>query len=380
MGMTSRERLMATLEGRPVDRPAVNLYEVGGFDPRLDDPDPFNVYTDPSWRPLLQLAEERTDLIRMRGPRSRLSHEDVCNEFYTRDTWTDENARFTRTTLRVGGRTMTELTRRDRDIDTTWHIEHLLKDAEDLHAFLELPDEVFEEEHDVTPLFEADAAVGDRGIVMVDSADPVCMAASLFSMQTYILVAYSEPELFHRLLEKFARPLYARAETVAREFPGHLWRVVGPEYATEPYLPPALFEEYVVRYTRPIIESIQRHGGYARLHSHGRIRSALPLIASMGPAALDPIEPPPQGDVELADVRREYGRDLVLFGNIEVSDVENLGTPAFEKVVEKALRAGTSGKGRGFVLMPTAAPYGRQLSPLTLANYEAMVRLAVNWS
>ena len=66
--MTRRERLMATLQGRPVDRPAVSFYEIGGFAVDGDNPDEFNVYNDPSWRPLLQLAEEKTDLIRMCGP------------------------------------------------------------------------------------------------------------------------------------------------------------------------------------------------------------------------------------------------------------------------------------------------------------------------
>ena len=34
----------------------------------LDDPDPYNVYNDPSWRPLIELAEQQTDIIRMLSP------------------------------------------------------------------------------------------------------------------------------------------------------------------------------------------------------------------------------------------------------------------------------------------------------------------------
>jgi hypothetical protein len=66
--MTRRERLMATLHGRPVDRPAVSFYEIGGFEIDPLDPDPFNIYNDSSWQPLLKLAEEQSDLIRMRTP------------------------------------------------------------------------------------------------------------------------------------------------------------------------------------------------------------------------------------------------------------------------------------------------------------------------
>ena len=73
--MSRRERLMATLRGKPVDRPAVNFYEIGGFQVDPSDPDELNVYNDPSWQPLLRLAEEQTDLIRMRSPVRSRSHE-----------------------------------------------------------------------------------------------------------------------------------------------------------------------------------------------------------------------------------------------------------------------------------------------------------------
>ena len=66
--MTRRERLTATIKGKSVDRPAVSFYEIGGFDVDPTDPDPYNVYNDPSWKPLLDLAEAETDLIRFASP------------------------------------------------------------------------------------------------------------------------------------------------------------------------------------------------------------------------------------------------------------------------------------------------------------------------
>jgi hypothetical protein len=64
---------------------------------------------------------------------------------------------------------------------------------------------------------------------------------------------------------------------------------------------------------------------------------------------------------------------MVLFGNLEASDIENLPTADFERKVLTALREGTAGEGRGFVLLPSACPYGRVLSPLAMKNYEKMV-------
>jgi len=296
---------------------------------------------------------------------------------------------------------MTSLTRRCPEIDTVWTIEHLLKNVDDLKAYLELPNEVFTEQINVDNLIKEDKRLGDRGIVMVDTEDPICAAAYLFSMEDFTIAALTEQKLFHRLLEKLSGHIYTRTEETAKAFPGHLWRIYGPEYATEPYLPPHLFKEYVVRYTGPMVETIHKYGGFARIHCHGRIRAVLDYIIEMGAAAIDPIEPPPHGDVELGYVRRKYGDKLVLFGNLEVADIENMEPGEFEKLVEKTLEDGTSpvrnsgrhkntgqkakisngasGKGKGFVLMPSSAPTGRKITPRIMVNYETMVRLATNF-
>jgi len=195
-----------------------------------------------------------------------------------------------------------------------------------------------------------------------------------------MIVALTEQKLFHRLLEKLSAHIYSRTQTTSERFPGHLWRIYGPEYATEPYLPPRLFEEYVVRYTGPMVETIQKRGGFARIHCHGRIRAVLDHIVGMNPAAIDPVEPPPQGDVELSYVRQKYGKDLILFGNIEFAAIENTEPAEFEKLVEKTLKEGTAGEGRGFVLMPSSAPISRIITPKVMTNYETMIRLATNFS
>lgn len=378
---------MATLEGRPVDRPAVSFYEIGGFKIDPSDDSEFNVYKYPSWQPLLELAEEKTDIIRMVSSVSDKSHEQYVtgnaaaekscfDEFFTVKEYCQDRCRFVHTTLRIAGRTMTSLTRRSPEVDTTWTIEHLLKDTDDVKAYLQLPDEVFAEDIDISSMVEEEQRLQDRGIVMVDTEDPLCSAAGLFSMEAFTVLAFTEQKLFHKLLGKFARRLYSRTEKTSRQFPGRLWRIYGPEYATEPYLSPDLFAEYVVRYTGPMVKLIQANDGFARIHCHGKTKNILDHIAKMGADAIDPIEPPPQGDVELSYVREKYGQDMVLFGNIEITDIENMEPEKFEDLVKKTLEEGTTGAGRGFVLMPSASPYGRIITPRVMANYETMVRLA----
>ena len=378
--MTRRERLIATLEGRSVDRPPVSFYEIGGFTVFPDDPDPYNIYNSPSWQPLLKLAEDHTDIIRMVSPVRAQSHlswagsKTVLREhFIDERSWETENSRFTRLTYKIGSKTLTSITRRDKEIDTVWITEPLLKNTEDVNLFLKLPDEIFEETISIDHLKEEETRLADKGIIMVDTEDPICAAASLFNLETFTIFAMTEQILCHKLLEKHARYIHKRTEKVAKEFPGKLWRIYGPEYITEPFLPPSLFDEYVVRYTGPMVKMIKDHGGFARIHSHGCIKNILEYLVKMGADAIDPLEPPPHGDVELGYLRKEYGKQLVLFGNIEVSDIENMPEKMFREVVKRSVSEGTAGEGRGFVLMPSASPYGRNITDLTLRNYQIMI-------
>jgi len=374
--MTRRERLMATLRGDPVDRPAVSFYEINGLTQKSDDPDPFNIYSHPSWRPLLDLARNHTDRIVLRGVAFDSISPDPLTGLTREETTLAGGSRRVTRTIAAGKRTLATRTRRDGNVNTIWTEEHLLKNTDDLQAFLALPVPATDGCVDSSGVLEAEAALGDTGIVMIDTPDPLCLAASLFDMAEYTVTAMTEPILFRRLLDRFAATLLPKTEAVANALPGRLWRIFGPEYAAPPYLPPALFREYVCHYVTPMIRSIQRSGGYARIHSHGNLRAILDDIVAMGPDGLDPIEPPPQGDVELAYVRQKYGKNLVLFGNLEASDIENLPTPQFAEKIRRALDEGTAGNGRGFVLMPSACPYGRVLSPLALKNYEKMIGLA----
>jgi uroporphyrinogen-III decarboxylase len=372
--MTRRERLMATLRGQPVDRPAVSFYEIGGWK-MAQDGDEFTVWNDPSWRPLVALAHAETDIIRLMSPRWTGGSDSGMAELTTTERWREGDSLFSRTSIRSSGRTLTSVTRRDKSTQTTWVTEHLLKSVDDLRAYLALPDPVVGEP-DVSAMAAEEQELGEAGVICVDSGDPICSAASLFSMEDYTVIAMTERTLFRRLLEKLHRVHLPQTEKTARAFPGRMWRICGSEYASEPYLPPELYAEYVTRYTGEMCAAISRYGGYPRIHSHGRLRGILGHIAAMGPAGLDPIEPPPQGDMELREVRAAIGDRVVLMGNIEAADIENLSPPEFERRVARAMREGTAGSGRGFVLHPSSCPYGRTITPQTMANYRTMIRLA----
>ena len=221
--MTRRERLMATLRGEPVDRPAVSFYEIGGWKFDINDPDPFNIYNSPDWWPLIRLAEEETDLIRMMKAERSEADNNCWHAFFKERTYIQNGSRYAQLTLNVAGRTMTSVSRRDPETATVWTIEHLLKDINDIKAYLQLPDQAFAYDYRVEHLLAEEQQLGDAGIVMVDVGDPMAQIGSLLSMQDYTVLGITEPRLFHQLLEKVARSCVPDGRA---GFHGLLWAAV----------------------------------------------------------------------------------------------------------------------------------------------------------
>lgn len=399
INMTRYERLMASIKGLKVDRPPVCFYEINGLDQDPNNKDKFNIYNDPSWRSLIELAKEKSDRIVLREVNFRDKSENATLESTSKfsphmefDLKTKESSIIDHLTkveeyfgedgslyrnikIKIKGHTLTSKTRRDPNADTVWTLEHLIKDIKDFKTWISIPSDQYIGKPDISPIRKAEEELGDSGIVAIDIADPLCEIAELFSMGDYTVMAVTEPELFHKAIEKVFIEKIKKVEAIAKALPGHLWRIYGPEFACPPYLPPRLFKEYVVQYDKPIIDIIKKNGGFPRIHCHGRVKDVLDDIVSTGCIGLDPIEPPPQGDVSLFYVRKNYGDKLVLFGNLELSDIETMEPKEFEKKIIAALEEGTLGEGKGFILMPSASPIGRKLRASTFKNYKRMIEL-----
>ncbi len=99
---------------------------------------PFNVHNGPGWRALLQLAEEETDLIRMRAPTLRPAPQNCMDAFRTDETEVRGGSRFVWTTWRVGGKIADVDNTSGPGVDTVWQLEYPLKGPADAEAYLQL--------------------------------------------------------------------------------------------------------------------------------------------------------------------------------------------------------------------------------------------------
>ena len=269
--MTRRERLMLSIAGLPVDRPAVSFYEINGLTEDWRDPDPYNIFSGPGWQELILLAAEKSDRMvltsaeterdgRKLGP---IAADQLQSRIEERD-----GRRYEQLTIGSGPRALTQLEMVESGIHTVWRTEHPVRSADDLRYWIDLPDEELRGTACAEIVLERERLLGDTGVVLLDTPDALCMVAMLMSMEDFTVMAMTEPELFEAALRKAARFLQWNLETVAAACPGRMWRIYGPEFAAPPYLPPEFFHRYVTQFDAPMVAAIHRSGGYARIHSH----------------------------------------------------------------------------------------------------------------
>ena len=111
------------------------------------------------------------------------------------------------------------------------------------------------------------------------------------------------------------------------------------------------------------------------IHSCGKNRIlADMLVEQTAVGMLNPLEPPPMGDIDLGEIKQRYGHCLAFMGNLHTTDVMLYGSAKLveQKAVE-ALRA--AGSGGGFVLS-TGDQCGRETPE---ENLFALVQAVVNY-
>ncbi|MHB0937984.1 MAG: uroporphyrinogen decarboxylase family protein [Armatimonadota bacterium] len=361
--MTGRERLLATLRRQPADRVPISAYELTrhGVCGWVDE--------EPSYARVMAAFDEYAVELPLWG--GYMPPDPVVP--IDRETWQEGEYTVTRAIVHTPKGDLTSVSKETPSVKTTWTVEHLCKDEDDAERYLSIPPNL--QPVDATDFARIDAAVGDRGLVLCDTGDAIGHVAPLFEFGDFTVLAMTEPILIRALCDRAHQQVMHNLRGMLEAGCGPLYRIWGPEYCTPPYLPPSGFKEFVMPYLTEMVELIHQYGCYARVHSHGHVREVLDLIVATGADAIDPVEPPPDGDIPLAEVKARYGNNLILFGNMELKYLEQETPPEIDARVKEMMDAAKAGG--GYVLMPTAAPINIPLSLKTEENFLAY--FAAGW-
>lgn len=363
---TPRQLLIDVITRRERDYVPASFYEINPYDTRAW------YVQDPSYQNLVQFAREETEVFGHTGPNLGpylCRPQDVEEEATS---WREGSSTFTRTTLHTPKGDLDTLSRYDDGVRTTWHMEHLLKTEEDVERFLSLP--LTPPEPETSHIEWMEQQLGENGLPVLGLGDAVAWAAGLLQYESFAVLTKTNLPLLYRLMDTLSERLLEGMRRVAEKTRRVGYRIVGPEYVGPNLTCPEMFERFVVPYDTALVEAIHDNGqdNLAIIHCHGKLRAVTRYLTELGADALEPLEPPPIGDMTMGDLKRELGPHLCLMGGMQFADVDLKSEQEVSEFARSVVREGSSGG--GLVVLPTAGPIVSPLQQKTERNMMAFIR------
>ena len=200
---------------------------------------------------------------------------------------------------------------------------------------------------DPEPLQRHKALLGDKGAVAASVAMPglhtmIGMFDAKLEGATYFVMDH--PDLMEEFVARQERYILARLAASLEAKPDYI------EFGNSSMLTLST-EEWVRKYTLPTLKKATHMCRQAEipseLHACGKARLLVEMAANETDlSSINPLQPPPMGDCDLAEIKRTFGKRLCLKGNVGVTEPMLTGTPDdVEKDVIRCLEAAKEGGG-----------------------------------
>jgi uroporphyrinogen decarboxylase len=149
-----------------------------------------------------------------------------------------------------------------------------------------------------------------------------------------------DPGFVHRLLQartEYCLAVYRKAISLGAEV-----LVLGDDAAHKngPMISPKAWRNFILPHHRRIVQELQVP---ILWHSDGNILSLLPFAIEAGFIGVHALEP--GAGINLAQVKREFGKELVLVGNVDVNVLCQSDLEAVRREVDRCLDQGAPGGG-----------------------------------
>ncbi len=180
----------------------------------------------------------------------------------------------------------------------------------------------------------------DHCIIFGTHVGPLTAGYMAMGFERFFRRLGEDAALVHRVLEArtdYCIALYQKAISLGAEV-----AVLGDDAAHThgPMISPRMWREFVLPYHRRIVDELDAPVIW---HSDGNIVPLLPFAIEAGFVGVHGLEP--AAGVDLGAVKGEYGKDLVLAGNIDVGVLCGSDLEAVRREVDRCLAQGAPGGG-----------------------------------
>jgi hypothetical protein len=354
--LSSQERILRTIAGQPVDR--VPIFAPLSWNPLSPEPKPDDWKAQPNYRRLVALAEKHCDFYAELEIAECASFRNLRNDYHisgiqeglfdrrfflvppdfvelSREE-TIGNTRYLHYTVHTPQGDLTTTESIISGEDTVWENEPLIKDVDDAEKLLAVPYRF--DKPDLTQYFADREKLGNRGVAVCFITSPMVMISRLTGFQRFLEWTITERPLVDRMIRTVQERISERLQYVLDKGAGPIIRFGGSEQATPPMMSNRFFDQFVMQYERPLWQLVRDAGCIVWVHCHGKVATVIDRFRDSGVQLLDPVEPPPQGDIEFGVAkRRAASGPLTLIGNVEISVLQD-GTPdQIETLVKQAI-------------------------------------------
>jgi hypothetical protein len=204
-------------------------------------------------------------------------------------------------------------------------------------------------------------AVGDAVSIHGEVFSPFTHYMELFGYEQALLSLVTDAGKARALLDRLTEASVAWAVAQARRGVDAL--LISSAFAGGSFISRAMYREFVLPYERRVTHAVQSLGVPVYTHTCGRIGDRLELLAETGTAGIDTLDPPPLGNVELAEAKQRIGK-LFIKGNM--NSVALLAYTTREQVIAEAAECIRVGKVGGGYILSTACSVAPRVEPWKL--------------
>lgn len=174
---------------------------------------------------------------------------------------------------------------------------------------------------------------------------PFSMVAVLLGLEKAITLFFDDLEFAQELMRFFSDTVIEVGKDLIRHEVDIL-RIGG---AWTSLLGPQMYEQFVLPYHRMIAGALREAGGFTILHCCGHVNKMLESYAKGSWDGLEPLTPPPLGDVVLEEAKHRVGDKTCLKGNLDpVHVLKEGGADCVARATRECLAIGS--RNGGYIL------------------------------
>jgi uroporphyrinogen decarboxylase len=211
-------------------------------------------------------------------------------------------------------------------------------------------------------------AYPDHCLIFGTHIGPLTAGYMAMGFERFFVRLVEDPAFVHRLLDvrtEWCIRMYQKAVELGAEVV-----VLGDDagHSQGPMISPRMWREFILPHHRRIVDAMDVPMIW---HSDGNVTSLLPMAIEAGFVGIHGLDP--LAGMDLSQTKREFGRDLVLVGNVDVRVLFENDLEAVRAEVDRCIAQGAPGGG---YMLASCNSIWEGMNPAAVAEmfrYEAQV-------